>query len=162
MSPTGGGRRSLTRAVVVVAVGGAAFFGVFLAYLAWTNDSFPVQQKTFGDYATVQSYSFNGTEVVFQVRWLSSGYLPLYAQMTSSTSDTANSPVCGLSLQNATSGQVIPLPFGVSRPSASLGNVDLSLAVRSVATGSEFTIKYSIESLDAHQGNLTPTGVVCR
>ena len=162
MSPTDGGTRSKARVVVIVAIGGAAIFGVFLAYLAWTNDSFPVQQKPLGDYATVQAYFFNGTEVVFQVRWLSSGYLPLYAQMTSSTSDTANSPVCGLGLQNVTSGQVIPLPFGVSRPSASLGNVDLSLAVRSVATGSEFTIKYSIASLDAHQGNLTPTGVVCR
>jgi len=162
LSPTDGGRLSKARVVVIVAIGGAAIFGAFLAYLAWTNDSFPVQQKPFGDYATVQAYSFNGTEVVFQVRWLVSGYLPLYAQMTSSTSDTANSPVCGLGLQNVTSGQVIPLPFGVSRPSASLGNVDLSLAVRSAATGSEFTIKYSIASMDAHQGNLTPTGVVCR
>jgi hypothetical protein len=162
LSPTDGGRRSKARVVVIIAVGGAAIFGVFLAYLAWTNDSFPVQQKPFADYATVRSYSFNGTEVVFQIRWLSSDYLPLYAQMTSSISDTANSPVCGLGLQNVTSGQVIPLPFGVSRPSASLGNVELSLAVRPVATGSEFTIKYSIASLDAHQGNLMPTGVVCR
>ncbi len=136
-------------------------FGVFLAYLAWTNDSFPVQQKPFADYAAVQSYSFNGTEVVFQVRWLSSDFLPLYAQMTSSTSDTANTPVCGLGLQSVSSGQVIPLPFGVSRPSATLTNLDLSMAVRSVATGSEFTIVYSVASLNAQQGNITPSGVVC-
>jgi hypothetical protein len=162
LSPTGGARLSRTRVVVVAAIGGAAVFGIYLGYLAWTNDSFPVQEKPFADYATMQSYSFNGTEVVFQVKWLSSGYLPLYAQMTSSTSDTANTPVCGLGIQNATSGQAISLPFGVSRPSASLANVDLSLAVRSVATGSEFTVKYSVASVDARQGNLTPTGVVCR
>jgi hypothetical protein len=162
LNPKGGGRPSTAKLAIVGAIVGAVVFSLFLAYQAWTNDSFPLQQKSFADYASMQSYSFNGTEIGYQVRWLSSDYLPLFAQVTSSTADAANTPVCGLGLQKVSSGQVIPLPFAVGHPSATLTNLDLSIAVKSVATGSEFTIVYSIVSVSAQQGNVMPSGFVCQ
>ncbi|MDA4121199.1 MAG: hypothetical protein OK404_02190 [Thaumarchaeota archaeon] len=162
MKPKGGGRPSRSKLAIVGAIVGAVAFSIFLAYQAWTNDSFPVQQKPFADYASVQSYSFNGTEIGYQVRWLSSDYLPLFAQVTSSTTDAANTPVCGLGLRTISTGQVIPMPFAVGHPSATLTNLDLSIAVRSVATGSEFTIVYNIGSVSAQQGNVMPSGFVCQ
>ena len=162
MNQNGRGRPSRAKFAVLGAIVGAVVFSIFLAYQAWTNDSFPVQQKPFGDYASVQSYSFNGTEIGYQVRWLSSDYLPLFAQVTSSTTDAANSPVCGLGLQKVSSGQVIPLPFGVSQPSATLTNVELSIAVKSLTTGGEFTIVNRITSVSAQQGNVMPSGFVCQ
>ena len=144
-----------------LAIGGAVLFCGYIGYLAWSNDSFPVQGKPFGEYAAVASTSFNGTELAFEVKWLSAEYLPLYAQVTSPTRDAANTPVCGLGLQNVTNGQVIPMPFGISKPSSVLTNVDLSVAVRSVATGAEFTIAYSVESVSAQEGNVAPSNFSC-
>ena len=162
MSLQAGRSRAGTKVFVILAIGGAVLFGGYIGYLAWSNDSFPIQEKPFGDYAAVASSSFNGTELAFEVKWLSAEYLPLYAQVTSPTSDAANTPVCGLGLQNVTEGQVIPMPFGISKPSSVLTNVDLSIAVRSVATGAEFTIAYHAGSLPAQQGNITPSNFSCR
>ncbi len=148
--------------IVVLAVAGAVLFGVFLGYLAWSNHSFPVQQKPFGDYAKVASASFNGTEYSFQVQWRSADYLPLYVQLTSPASETANSPVCDLRLPSVAEGQTIYMPFGFAKPTPVLTNVDLSIAVKSVATGGEFTIVYHVDSVSAQLGKIMPSDIVCQ
>jgi hypothetical protein len=156
-----GGRLRAAKLVVILAVCGAALFGGYLAYLAYTNDSFPAQERPFGDYAQVVSTSFNGTEVAFNVRWLSGDYLPLYTQVTSTSSDVANTPVCGLGLQKVAAGETLPMPFGISKPTAVLTNLELSIAVRTLASGQEFTIVYSVPSVSAQQGDLQPSGLSC-
>jgi hypothetical protein len=155
-------RPSRAKVLVILAIGGAALFGVYLAYLAWSNDSFPAQQRPFGDYATVTSTSFNGTEVSFDVKWLSADYLPLYAQVTSATTNAANTPVCGLGLKSISAGQVTAMPFGISKPSPVVTDVELSIAIRSVSTGDEFTIVYSAGTLLAQQGDVLPSGISCQ
>ena len=151
---------SRTRAMVLVAVSGSIIFAIVLGYIAWTNSSFPLQRKPFGDYAQVTVAVFNGTEYAFQVRWLSPDYLPLYAQMTSST-DVANSPVCDLGLRSVDANQAIFMPFGISRRTDALTNVDLSIAVRPSGGGSEFTIVYHVDSAVAEPGIIVPSDIVC-
>ncbi len=160
-----GSRGSLSKAkvLVLVAIAGAVIFGVYLGYLAWSNDSFPVQEKPFGDYATVTSSTFNGTEYSFQIRWLSADYVPLYAQLTSPASDAANTPVCDTGLSSVAAGQSIFMPFAITPVSAELSNVDLSIAVRPVAVGGQpFTIVYSVPSVSAQPGNITPSNAACQ
>ena len=79
-----------TKALVVAAIVGAVVFGLYLGYLALSNDSFPVQEKPFADYAKVVNSSFNGTELAFRLQWLDAGYLPMYVQLTSPATDAAN------------------------------------------------------------------------
>ncbi len=148
--------------LVFAAVAGAVLFGAYLAYLAWSNDSFPVQQRPFGDYATVVSSRFNGTEYSFEIQWLSPQYLPRFAQLTSPASDAANTPVCGTGLIAVAAGQRISMPFTITPLAAALTNVDLSVAVQTVATGSEFTIVYNIPSVSAQPGDMTPLGIACQ
>jgi hypothetical protein len=152
---------SLAKVAVLGALTCAIAFGGYLGYLAWTNGSFPSQQKPFGDYASVASASFNGTEYAFTITWLSADYLPLKAQITSSASEIANSPVCWLGLTSVTPGQSIFMPFGVSSPSTSLTGVDLSIDVKSLATGAEFTIALHVDSVVAQPGDITPSEFVC-
>jgi hypothetical protein len=157
-----GGGRQWTKVAVVVAVAGSVAFGVYVAYLGWSYDSFPVSEKPFADYAGVASTSFNGTEVSFDVRWLSADFVPLKAQLTSPTTDAANSPPCWLDLKNVTSGEVIPMPFTISQPSSVLKDLSLYIAVKSVSTGEEFTIVHYITDLDAHPGNVFPSNYTCQ
>lgn len=152
----------MAKLVVVVAVVGAVVFGLYLGYLAWANDSFPAQERPFGDYAGVVSVNFNGTEFAFEVKWVNAGYLPLYAQLTSPATDAANTPVCGVGLSSIGSGQLVFMPFTISPPSATLTNVDLSIAVKSIATGSEFTIVYNVPSVSATNSPITPSNVSCQ
>ena len=154
--------QSKAKLVVVVAIIGALVFGLYLGYLAWANDSFPAQQRPFGDYASVVSSQFNGTEFALSVRWANESYLPLYAQLTSSSTDAANTPVCGLGLSSVQSGQNIFMPFTISPASATLTNVDLSIAVKSMATGTEFTIVYSMPSVPGSNSPITPSNVSCQ
>ena len=150
------------KVVVVAAIGGATAFGLFLGYLAYTNDSFPAQQKPFGDYASVVSSTFNGTEYYFKVEWTaSSDFTPLFAQLTSPTSDAANTPVCGLNVSSVAKGQTLDLPFAISAPSTSLSSVDLAIAVRSNSNMTEFTIVYHVDSATAQPGNIYPSNIVC-
>ncbi len=148
--------------IVVIGIAGAAAFGLFLSYLAYTVDSFPSHQKAFGDYATVLASEFNGTEFYFKLQWTSSGnYTPLFTQLTSPASDTANTPVCEIGLGPISKGRTLDLPFGLAAPRAALRNVDLSIAVRANSNMTEFTIVYHIDSVSAQPGTITPSNFVC-
>ncbi len=155
-------RSSTSRALIVVAIVGAVVFGLSIGYLAFANDSFPSLVRPFGDYASVVTSSFNGTEFAFNLRWNNASYLPLYAQLTSPSTDAANTPVCGFGLSKVQSGQRVFMPFTISPPSATLTNVDLSIAVRSLATGNEFTIVYNVRSISATNSLITPPNVSCQ
>jgi len=156
------GKISRAKAVVIVAVVASILFGIYVAYLAWSYDSFPVTENPFGNYASVTSASFNGTEVSFNVKWLSGAYLPLKAQLTSVTSDVANSPTCWFDLKNVSSGQEIPMPFAIGQPTPVLKDLALYIAVKSTSDGSEFTIVYNLQSLSAQQGNISPSSYTCQ
>jgi hypothetical protein len=152
---------SRNKVIVVIALLAAVIFGLVLGILLWTNDSFPSQTRPFDQYASVESSIFNGTEFSFGLRWLSANYTPLYAQLSSPVSDTATTDVCNLNLTSAYAGEVIVMPFGLSGPSTSLSNVDLSIAVKSVVDGTEFTIVYNTPSINATAGNIQPQNLSC-
>lgn len=156
-----GGRASKVRVIVLVTLIGAAVFGLYIGYLALANDSFPAQVKPFGNYARVTSETFNGTEFAFNLTWVNASALPLYAQLTSPATDAANTPVCQVGLSSVTSGQTIFMPFTISRPTATLTNVDLSIAVKP-AGGGEFTIVYNVASVSAVNGLITPSNISCQ
>ena len=159
---TPGGHRSAARALVIISLVGATAFGLYLGYLALTNDSFPAQTMPFSDYANVTSYSFNGTEFAFHLQWYNASYLPLYAQLTSPATDAANTPVCGTGYTEVQAGQAIFMPFTISPVSATLSNVDLSIAVKSNATGGEFTIVYNVALISASNTPITPSDYSCQ
>src|SRR5271157_3768343 len=118
-------------AIVAAVIIAALVFSVYLGYLEWTNSSFPTQEKPFADYAAVTETVFNGTILDYRVQWNSSGnFLPLYAQITSDSTDEANSPVCDVGVTSITRGQMLDLPFAIAAPKESLASVDLSIAVR--------------------------------
>ena len=152
---------SRERALVAIALVGALGFSLFLGYLAWTNDSFPIQQRPFRDYASVTAASFNGTEFSFTLQWSSSDYVPMYAQLTSDASDAANTPVCDLGLKSVSAGQTIIMPFGLGAPSTALSQVDLWIAVQSVRNGTQFSIVYHVDNVTAAAGDILPKGLSC-
>jgi hypothetical protein len=157
------GHPSWAKVLVIVAIAGAVTFGAYLGFLEWSYDSFPVQQKPFGDFAVVTSSDFNGTEYSFQLRWLSADYVPLYAQLTSPDSDAANTPVCDTGLTSVAARQSIFMPFTITPASAGLTNVDLSIAVEPVAAGGQdFTIVYSVPTVSAQPGDITPSNAACQ
>lgn len=160
----GGGpkRQRILRALVVAAVAGAIIFGGYVGYLAWTNDSFPAHQKPFSEYASIASAKFNGTEYAFNIVWLRADSLPIFAQITSSSTDAANSPVCDLGLATVQNGQTIFMPFAVTQHLQALNDVDLSVAVRSVSNGSTFTIVYNTANIGAQPGDIAPSDVSCQ
>lgn len=154
---------SLGRTAVILAIVTAVVFAVFLGYLAFANQSFPAEQRPFGDYAVMAAPpQFNGTELSFHIRWLNPDYLPVKAQITSDTTDSANSPACYTGLQSVTSGQIISMPFGLGSASPTAQNVQLSIDVTTVATGHEFTIVYTINSTAAANGDVTPKDISCQ
>ncbi len=153
---------SRSKLIVVAVLVGAVAFGLYVGYLAWTNDSFPTQTRPFQDYAAVTSTEFNGTEFAFHIRWLNSDFVPYQAQLTSSTTDAANTPVCALQLGAVQSNQSIFMPFTIASPSAVLSNVDLSIGVKSPTTGADFTIVYSVATIQATNGNILPSDVTCQ
>ena len=134
-----------------------------MGYLAYTNDSFPPQERPFGDYANVTSSAFNTTEFAFWVQWNNASYIPQFAQLTSTATDAANTPVCDLKLSSVTSGQSIFMPFTISPESAALSNVDLSIAVQSATNSTQFTITYNVPTISAPTTNstITPSNVTC-
>jgi hypothetical protein len=152
---------STAKLLVIVAIVGATVFGLFLGYLAYTSDSFPAQERPFGDYASVLSSTFNGTEFAFQVQWNNASYLPLFVQLTSTATDAANTPVCDLKLSSVTTGQIIFMPFTISPESAALSNVDLSIAVQSATNSTQFTIAYNVPTISASNSPITPSNVTC-
>lgn len=154
--PRKGGGDRLVRTLVVVAVAGALVFGGYVGYLAWTNDAFPTQQRPFSEYASVVSAVFNGTEVAFQVQWLRADTLPLFSQVTSADVDAANTPVCDIGLATVQAGQTSFMPFAITQHLQVITNAELSIAMRSAANGSEFTIVYPITSIQANPGNISP------
>lgn len=161
MNPPSRKRTSWTKILVVAALVGSVAFGLLLGYLAYTNDSFPTQQKPFGEYASVVSSRFNGTEYYFRVQWISGNSTPLYAQLTSPSSDAANTPVCGFNVTSVSAGQKIDLPFAISTPSTSLSSVDLSIAVKPNSGSAEFTIVYHVDQVDAQPGDIQPSAFAC-
>lgn len=154
-------RLSLPKALVVVAIVGAVIFGLYIGYLAYANDSFPTRTEPFANYATVSSSSFNGTEFAFTLTWQNASALPLYAQLTSPATDAANTPVCGIGLSNVTEGQSIFMPFTITE-SPALSNVDLSIAVKPLAGGSQFTIVYNVPSISAGNLPISPSNISCQ
>jgi hypothetical protein len=153
---------SVAKLAVVAALVGALVFGLYLGYLAYANDSFPPQQMPFGDYATMVSSTFNGTEYAFLLRWDNGSYVPEYAQLNSPSTDAANTPVCSTGLANVQSGQTVFMAFTITPASAALTNVDLSIAVKQVASGSEFTIIYSVASISVSNTPITPSNISCQ
>jgi len=153
---------SRVRLAIVVVICGAVAFSLYLAYLAWSTSSFPVQEKPFSDYAAVVATQFNGTELAYRVEWnSSSGLIPLYAQITSPQTDEANSPVCGLGLSSVTPGQMLDLPFGIAAPKQTLASVDLAIAVGTNPNSPQFTIVYHIDQINANPGDITPSNYAC-
>ena len=153
---------SAAKVVVIAVIAAAVAFGLFIGYLAYVNDSFPSQTRPFANYAQVDSVAFNGTEIAFEVTWENGSALPLYAQVTSPSSDAANTPVCDLGLPSASSGQSIFMPFAISQTSATLSDVHLSVAVKSLATGGEFTIVYVVQSIQATGAPISPSNISCQ
>lgn len=126
-----------------------------------------LQEKPFGDYASVLSTTFNGTEVVFNIKWLSSEYLPLYTQLTTPSSDVlsgySKSHLCALGLQTITDGQTMPLVFETRYPTTGLSNANLLIAVKTTSTGNEFYIAYSPSTaLPAQNAAIPPAGYYCK
>lgn len=156
------GEMSTAKLAVILVIAGAVAFGLFIGYLAYANDSFPSQTKPFADYAQVESTTFNGTEIAFNVIWQNSSGLPLYAQLTSPSSDAANTPVCDVGLSSVSSGQSIFMPFAISPTSATLSNVYLSVAVRPLTSGSDFTIVYQLQTIAATNAAITPSNISCQ
>ena len=155
-------RRPWAKALVAVALAGAVAFGLYIGYLAYANDSFPTRTETFSSYANVTTYSFNGTEFAFTLAWQNQSALPLYAQLTSPATDAANTPVCGVGLSNVTKGQIIFMPFTISPESPTISNVDLSIAVRPLAGGAEFTIVYNVPYASAGNAPIFPSDISCQ
>jgi len=153
---------SAAKLVVVVALVGAAAFGLFLGYLAYSADSFPAQTRPFATYARVVYSSFNGTEYAFRVEWNNSNYVPLFTQLTSPDTDAANTPVCDLKLSSVESGQTLFLPFTISPESAALSNVDLAIAVQSATNSTQFTINYNVPLVNATNAIITPSNITCQ
>jgi len=153
---------STAKLLVVAAIVGAAAFGLYLGYLAYTSDSFPSQQRPFGDYASVVSSSFNGTEYAFHLQWNNPNYLPMFTQLTSTATDAANTPVCDLRLSSVNSGQIIFLPFTISPAKPALSNVDLAIAVQSATNSTQFTIVYNVPSVSATNAPITPSNITCQ
>lgn len=152
---------SRAKVIVAVALVGAAAFGLFVGYLAFSNDSFPARTMPFGDYATVTSSQFNGTEFAISVAWTNSTVLPLYAQLTSPSTDAANTPVCDIGLTAVNPGQPIFMPFSITPASATLSDVDLRIAVGTPSAGAEFTISYSFASVSGVNSMIRPSNVTC-
>jgi len=155
-------KMSTAKLLVVVALVGAAAFGLLLGYLAYSTDSFPAQTRPFANYARVVYSSFNGTEYAFGVEWNSSNYVPLYTQLTSPATDAANTPVCDLKVSSIESGQTLFLPFTISPASATLSNVDLAIAVQSAANSTQFTIIYNVPLVNATNALITPSNITCQ
>ena len=153
---------SRTRLAVALVICGAVAFSLYLGYIAWSSSSFPVKEKPFGDYASVVTTEFNGTELYYKVQWnAANGFLPLYAQITSPQTDEANSPVCDLGLNTVVAGQMLDMPFGISAPKQALASVDLAIAVRATSNLTEFTIVYHIDQIIANPGKITPSNFAC-
>jgi len=153
---------STAKLLVVVALVGAVAFGLFVGYLAYSNDSFPTQTRPFASYARVVYSSFNGTEYAFRVEWNNSNYIPLFTQLTSPDTDAANTPVCDLKMSSVSSGETIFLPFTISPASATLSNVDLSIAVESATNSTQFTIIYNVPLVNATNAPITPSNITCQ
>ncbi len=153
---------STTRMLVLAVIVGAVAFGLFLGYLAYASDSFPAQERPFGDYASVVYSSFNGTEFAFRIQWNNASYVPLFAQLTSPATDAANTPVCDIAHSNVKTGEMLFLPFAISPASATLSNVNLSIAVQSATNGTQFTITYNVASVDATNSEITPSNLTCQ
>lgn len=154
-------RLSLPKILVIIAVVGAVAFGVVLGFLELQNDSFPTATKPFGDYATVVTSAFNGTEVYFRLEWTSSGnFTPMYAQITSDT-DIANSPVCQLGISSVSKEQTIDMPFAIAGTTSALADLDLSIAVKANSNSTEFTIQYQVGQWQAQPGDIVPSTYAC-
>jgi hypothetical protein len=153
---------STAKLLVLVALVGAVAFGLFVGYLAYSNDSFPAQTRPFASYARVLYSSFNGTEYAFRIEWNSSNYVPLFTQLTSPATDAANTPVCDLKMSSIASGQTIFLPFTISPESATLSNVHLAIAVQSATNSTQFTITYNVPLISATNAPITPSNITCQ
>jgi hypothetical protein len=152
----------MAKILVVLAVVFAVVFGLYIGYLAFSNNSFPTQVMPFGNYASVVSSTFNGTEYAFTIQWNNATYLPLYAQLTSPATDEANTPTCATGLTSATVGQQVFMPFTISPATANLENVDLSIAVGKTASNPVFTIVFNVPNVNATNAQITPSNITCQ
>jgi hypothetical protein len=156
------GAVSSARAAIALALAATVAFSFYLAYVAWSSSSFPVQEKPLADYAAVASIQFNGTELYFKIQWkASTDFVPRYAQITSAQTDSANSPVCDIGLGPVATGQMIDMPFTITSPKQTLASVDLEIAIRVGSTMTEFTIVHHLDQIDARPGNILPSEFAC-
>jgi len=153
---------SKAKVAVLAVIVAALVFGLYIGYLAYANDSFPSQQRPFGDYASVVSSAFNGTEYAFTIRWSNGSYLPEKAQLVSASTDAANTPVCWTGLSSIESGQSVFMPFTITPTTITLTNVQLWIAVNQVSGGNEFTIVYTVPSVTAGNSTITPSNFSCQ
>jgi hypothetical protein len=86
----------------------------------------------------------------------------MFTQLTPSSTDAANTPVCDIGLSSVQKGQVIFLPFAISPAAVALSNVDISIAVQSASNSTAFTITYNIPSISASNSTITPTNIACQ
>jgi len=151
----------MARTLVVLAVVFAVVFGLYIGYLAFANNSFPTEEMPFGNYASVVSSTFNGTEYAFVIQWNNATYLPLYAQLTSPATDEANTPVCGVNVTSVTVTKQVFMPFTISPATANLENVELSIAVGKTASNPAFTIVHNVANVNATNAKITPSNITC-
>ena len=159
---TPGSRISAVKAVVVVAIVGAVVFGVYLGYLAWSQDSFPTATRPFADYAVVTSDTFNGTEFAFYLTWVNASAIPVKAQLTSPSTDAANTPVCQVGLASVAEGQNIFMPFTISPESPTLTSVSLYIDVQPTGGGGDFSIAYTVAVISASNAPIVPSNITCQ
>lgn len=157
-----GSHVSAVRAIVLVVIIGSVIFGVTLGYLAYSQDSFPTATKPFGNYAVVTSDTFNGSEFAFNLTWENATALPVEAQLTSPTTDAANTPVCQVGLESVTSGQNVFMPFTISPESPTLTSVSLNIDVQPTGGGGDFTIIYNVANITASNTPISPSNITCQ
>ncbi len=142
------------RILIVASIGAAVVFGLYFGIMLWANDSFPQQTEPFANYATITSTAFNGTVYSFTMKWTSNDTIPLYAQLSWTDSDQESSLVCDFGVSAPPTSPVV-MPFGIDGVQATLTAIQLDIAVKTLSTGSEFTIVYNVNSVNATaSGNL--------
>ena len=140
-------RRAATKGsiVVLVMILVAAAFGIAFGYLQYINNSFPSKVSEFDRYASVSSYSFNGSIFSVTLRWFDSAkYRPLYAQLVSDQYASRVYDITDQLYQNNT--LLLPFPVEISLPS--MTNVEILIAFYKITNGADFTIVHWIGNVN--------------
>lgn len=127
--------------VVLILLVSVAVFAVYFNFFSFINNSFPSNIKPFQNYASVESYSFNGTLLKIVVNWKdTTNTVPIYTQFVS---DQYTSAVYNIDKQFYPNGTLI-LPFPIAVKTDTLSNIQLLIAVKYLVNSTEFTIVYDL------------------